>query len=421
MVKSQLKWFVIIFCILGFVANDVYRHDKNTTAEKTLMRNDSEGYYQYLPHFFIKDWNEMDKMHWAKRYDDGKTLNVYTCGVAIMQTPFFLAAHAFSYFFGLEMTGYTPIYFTFVFFASLFYSLLGLLFIYKCLRNLVSHKAALWTIILTYFATNLLYYTAIIPGFSHAYSFSAIAVFIYFVPEFYKKPGVKYLLLLALPLALATLIRPTNIFIAFYLFLYDVYSFKDLKYRINYWLKSWYYLLVLLIIGFIMYVPQMLYWHTVTGDWIVYSYMDERFTNFLSPKIFTVLFGPRNGWFIYTPLMIFSALSLIYLAYKRQLSSWAIIFVLILIIYMNGSWWRPTFSSAAGYRALIEYLPFMAIPFAWFFENIYLKKNTIIKYALSFTFGFFVVFNILFMYKYNAHIWWNEPWEWSNFLMLVRF
>ncbi len=419
--QKQLIWFIIIFCILGVFANYVYRKANNVTAEKTLMRTDSEGYYQYLPHFFIMDWGRMDKMHWAKQYGEGKTLNVYTSGVAIMQAPFFLTAHVLSHFFELETTGYTSIYFLFVFFASLFYVLLGLLFLYKFLRRFFTHQTAFWSMVLIFYATNLFYYTVIAPGMSHAYSFSLIAIFIYFVPVFYEKPTMRNLLYMAIPLALATLIRPTNLLISFFLFLYGVFSYNDFKNRFKFWVKRWFFLVVMLVISILMFVPQMLYWHTVTGKFLFYSYLDEGFANIFSPKLYTVLFGSRNGWFLYTPLMIFSAVSLIYLAYKRKLSSWAILLIMILIIYINSSWWRPTFSGAAGYRALIGYLPFMAIPFAWFFEKTYTQKNRPIRVALTFILVFFVIYNILFAYKYNSGVWWNEEWQWSNFLRLVKF
>jgi hypothetical protein len=41
--------------------------------------------------------------------------------------------------------------------------------------------------------------------------------------------------------------------------------------------------------------------------------------------------------------------------------------------------------------------------------------------ALYILLGLFVVYNLLFSYKYNPHIWWNLEWEWSNFLRLVEF
>ena len=420
--KRHLTIFVIVLSLISIAANFKYRKMYNTTAERTVMRTDSEGYYQYLPHFFIFDWDRMDKMHWAKQYGEGKTLNIYTCGVAIMQTPFFLITHATSYFFELDTEGYSPQYFLSVFFASLFYVLLGLLLLYKFLRRFINHNSALWSIILLFFATNLFYYTTIAPGMSHAYSFSLVAIFIYFTPIFYEKPNFRNLLFVAFPLALATLIRPTNLLIAIFLFLYGIHNWSDFKERFNFWLKRWYFLVVMLLAGILMFVPQMLYWHAVTGKYIFYSYQDEgTFPYWLSPQIYTVLIGPRNGWLLYTPLMIFSVSGLIYLVYKRKLSALAISIIMVLIIYINSSWWRPTFSGAAGYRALIGYLPFMAIPLGFVIHKINSRNNLILKTVLISIFLLFIVYNIRFSYIYNSGVWWNEEWTWYNFERLIKF
>ena len=140
-----------------------------------------------------------------------------------------------------------------------------------------------------------------------------------------------------------------------------------------------------------------------------------------SPKIFTVLLGPRNGWFIYTPLMLLAFLSLIYLTTKRKLNSIPTLIILIVIIYLNGSWWRPTFSASTGYRTLIEYLPVMAIPLGFLIQKVYEGNRKTLKVALNILLVIFIVYNVLFSYKYNSHIWWNEEWTWSNFARLVKF
>ena len=93
--------------------------------------------------------------------------------------------------------------------------------------------------------------------------------------------------------------------------------------------------------------------------------------------------------------------------------------MMILIIYINASWFNPSFSSSAGYRALVEWIPFMCIPLAFVIEKLLLSLRW--KRTLYSILVLFVVYNLLFSYKFNHHIWWNLEWEWSNFLRLVRF
>jgi len=78
----------------------------------------------------------------------------------------------------------------------------------------------------------------------------------------------------------------------------------------------------------------------------------------------------------------------------------------------------PTFSSAAGYRALIEWIPFMAIPLAFVIQNAQERRGW--KGALYTILLLFVVYNVLFSYNYENYYWWNTEWQWSNFLRLVQ-
>lgn len=419
---SKLTQLVVIFIFLGFLSTLAHRHFKHVEVEKYVMGSDMEGYYQYLPYFFLRDWDDFNRLPWAKPYEEGKTLSVYTCGVAILESPFFLAAHGTSLFFQMEDNdGYSNVYFTFIFLAALFYATIGLIFIYKTLLRFFNQKTALWTSALLFFGTNLYYYTIFSPGMSHVYSFSMLAMYIYFVPLFYKSPTFRNTFLLIVPLAIATLIRPTNIIAGIYFLLYEITSFNLLKKRLQFLLRKWYLLLSMLFAGVVVFIPQMLYWHKVTGKLFFYSYQSEGFPYLLNPQIGTVLFSARNGWYIYTPLMFFATFSLLYMVYKRKKQSIAILVPMILIIYINASWWAPTFSAAAGYRALIEFLPFMAIPLAFLFQNIYNSRNQLLKNSVTILLIFLVFYNIQFAFKYDSWLWWDTEWQWKYLLRIFKF
>jgi hypothetical protein len=419
-ILSRPAWFFLLFLMIVLLSNSLYRHYNKISARNFVMGSDMEGYYQYLPHLFLMNKEEMKQMRWAKPYGDDIRLNVFTCGVAIMQLPFFLIAHEVSKFLEMESNGYNPVYFMSVLFAAIFYVYTGLYYLFKLLSRLFTRRTAFLTAILVFLATNLFYYTVMGPGLSHAYSFCLIAMYIYYVPGFYKNPGIRSTLKMILPLALAVLIRPTTIVAGFYFLLYDVVSFRAFGQRLLFLFRRWYLLLLMLIAGFIVFIPQMAYWHLVTGKWFVYSYQSEGFSNALSPRIFTVLFGARNGWYLYTPLMLLATGGLFYLVYRCRYSAPAILLIMILIVYINSSWWLPTFSASAGYRTLIEYIPFMAIPLAFIVERTYTNKKRT-SWILTTVLILFIIYNILFSYKYETNLWWNTGWQWSNFQRLLQF
>ena len=415
---SRVARLFLLFFFVVMSCHAIYRHFNGISAQQLVMSSDMEGYYQYLPYTFFKD-KDMNNMRWARPYGEDKKLNVFTCGVAILELPFFIVAHGVSELLEMENPGYNPAYYHTVLFAAIFYVFIGLYFLYKSLRRFFTREASLLTALMAFLATNLFFYTVMQPGVSHAYSFFLLSLYIYKVPGFYEKPGVKSSLYMILPLALAVLIRPTNILAGFYFLFYGLSSFRELGRRLTMLAGRWNLLLLMAFVSFLVFIPQMAYWHKITGKWFVYSYTDSRFTNALSPQFRTVLIGARGGWYLYTPLMIIATGGLLYLAYLRRLTAPAILLMMVLIIYINASWFNPSFSSSAGYRALVEWIPFMCIPLAFVIEK--LQKSLGWKRILYSVLVLFVVYNLLFSYKFNHDIWWNQEWEWSNFLRLVKF
>ena len=420
--QGNLFILLIVFYAVGLASHGIYRNYEGFEPRQIVMSSDMEGYYQYLPYFFLKDKEELKRMRWAKPYEEGKRLNVFTCGVAIMQSPFFLLAHVYSKAYGLQADGYAPAYFNSVLLATLFYVFLGLFFLFKALIRYFEKRFALLTSLLIFFASNLFYYTIISPGMSHAYSFCLVSIFIFLVPVFYDSPSIKNAIYIALPFSLAVLIRPTTIVLSIYFILYGVRNIDLFKERIKLLFNKWYLILIMGVIGLVVFLPQMLYWHLVTGKYIVYSYQEEGFINILSPYISTVLIGVRNGLFLYTPIMLLATGSLFYLIFsQRKYSAIAIVLLMCIIVYLDGSWWRPTFSGAAGYRALIEYYPIMAIPLAFLVQKVLQYKNRFLTGTFYTILVLLTIYNILFCYKYSHWLWWNTEWQWSHFLRLIKF
>ena len=71
-------------------------------------------------------------------------------------------------------------------------------------------------------------------------------------------------------------------------------------------------LFIIIFFAFLVWIPQLLYWKTVTGNYLFYSYADEGFF-FLNPQILKGLFSYRNGWLIYSPVMFFALLGIPFL------------------------------------------------------------------------------------------------------------
>ena len=141
--------------------------------------------------------------------------------------------------------------------------------------------------------------------------------------------------------------KNTIIFLLLFVF-YNTYSFQDVKERLAFHLKQYYNFIILFILGIVVFIPQMMYWHALTGKFVFYSYQNETFSNWKSPKILEVIAGPKSGWLIYCPIMILSLIGLIMAWRKKAVNAKVTTFIFLCLLYVCSSWWAYTFGAAYG-------------------------------------------------------------------------
>jgi len=415
-----LAALIFFWMNLSLSNNDFYK-----VSYKFVFKSDGLGYYQYLPAWFIN--HDLDRsMNYSITLPDGRKFNKYTWGTAYMQAPFFWAAHAYSNLAGLPATGYTPVYGFFIALGALIYAFLALMLVFLSLRRYASRIVALFTVLIIYFATNLLYYTVSEPAMSHVYSFFLLALIVYKTPDLLERPGIRSALWIGIPLAIAVLIRPTNLVVILYPLLFGVGSLKALGARFRFFFSHWPMLLLMAAIAIVVFIPQMTYWHLTTGRWFVYSYQfspagSETFIYWNNPKLFKVLFGVVSGWFVYSPVMLLFAAGLIWMLIRKQAPSLAILAVFLVILYLNASWWCYTFDCAFGYRSLIEYYSLFAIPMALLLERLMPSGRLIRKGAFIVLAVFFSYLNIRMSLLYNWDpCWYSDSWTWKHYGNVVK-
>jgi hypothetical protein len=187
-----------------------------------------------------------------------------------------------------------------------------------------------------------------------------------------------------------------------------------------FWVKNYRHILVLFLIGVIVFIPQMAYWHFVTGKFLVYSYQNYGFPFWMAPKIGVVLFGTYNGWFTYTPLVLFALAGLFIQLWRKQMNSLAVLLILILCIYINASWWFPTFGAAVGQRAMIDYLPLLALPLAFIIGR-FKGMSRPLQVGFGMIVVLFIFYNIQFGFRYDSCLWWDTPMSWVKFWATLKF
>jgi hypothetical protein len=410
--------FLIASVILFFLALLIFIHTRAASHLKLIIASDAEGYFQYLPYFFIK--GEMHKLPYARELINGNTLNIYHVGVAILQLPFFLLAHAFASFTSYPATGYSAPYIYSILVSASFYSAAASFFMMKVISRHFSTLVALVAIVCLIFGTNLIYYTSFEPGMSHVYSLFLMSWFIYQADIFLARPTFRTGMFLGITLGLITVVRPTNLLIVLYVLLADIHSLADLKDRILLVLKNKALLVFQGITLGLALVPQLLYWHEVTGDYLVFSYgiVGQGF-NWSSPALFKVLFSPQNGWLVYSPIMLFSLLGLGLTLKRGSHNSYAIFTILVIAYYLISSWWAWWFGAAYGHRAFIEYYALLSIPFAYAVDRVLSLQHKVLKLGIAMLAVVAIYVNLNMCFLYDPP--WDGPgWGWDDYAHILR-
>lgn len=338
---------------------------------EAVIWSDTEGYYMYLPAVFIYNGFEnfpvrTDTYQFLHYPGTKKIFDKYTCGVAFMELPFFLMAHVVAL--NLDefpADGYSPPYVFSLLIGGLFYGFLGIFLLRNNLKTRYTSLTSNIVAISVLLGTNLLHYIAREPGMSHVYSFLLFNCFIWLTDRYYRSGGSwKLALGLAVILGWTVLIRPTNLMLALFFLGYSTNSKLNLKDRFLFLRKRFKHLLLFPLFGLAAYLPQMFYWHYMTGSYLVYSYGEEGFTFWNSPKLFPVLFSIKNGWLFFTPLMGVALIGLIAGAVKNIQNSRLIFLIWLIAWYAFSSWNSWWFGGAFGHRAFVEFYALLAFPLA---------------------------------------------------------
>ncbi len=350
------------------------------------------------------------------------TIDKYTCGAAILETPFFFAGHFYNKIFGIVDEVKSKTYGLAILVAALTYVFSGLVILYRIIRKWFNQLPSLIAVISIYLGTNLFYYTIFNPSYSHVYSFFILTLFIYTLDKFIKSPNLKNTIFCGLPIGLAILIRPTNIFYILLFLFFEVNSWCAFVERLKWISNNIKYFALIIFVIFIVFIPQMLYWHAVTGYYFTYSYKyaaaggTERFIYWNKPKIGYVLFGVESGWLVYSPMFFIFIGGLIWMLIKKINLRIAITFLFIFILYANASWWSYTFSCSFGHRAFIEYYPIFIIPIAFIIHEVLIHKKKFIFWILCLFLIIFSFTNIrMSNLYYNEGCWVRPDWTWVNY------
>jgi len=421
---------MVVFLLLASLLYSIFNL-KFWKQEGQVIKYDVLEYYGYLPSAFIyKDlslkFTEKSDIDWGKRIwaltaPNGKKVFKMSMGMSIMYAPFFGMAHCYTKSTGKIADGFSSPYKFAILMSSVFYLMLCLFYLRKTLLLFFNDWITGFTLLVVVAGTNLWYYASFEAPLSHAYSFSLIAIFVWFVIRYYRKPGYGFSVLLGLLFGLISLIRPSNAIIALVFIFWGISSWLNFKDRVNFLLSQYKQIFTLVFCSFLVWLPQSLYWHMQTGQWLYFSYAENGAFYFFDPQIINGLFSYRKGWFLYTPLMLIAVLA-IPLTWKhvREFTFPLAVFV-PLNVYVILSWWCWWYGGCFGQRSFIDSYALLAIPMAACLQWLWQKKwaTKLMGYFLISTLTIFGIFHTAKYYYGSIH--WDSMTKeayWGSFIHL---
>ncbi len=354
---------------------------------------DAKGYYSYLPGIFIhhdlKTLNhgyEIERQYGipaeqGSRLPNGNVVLQYSCGQAVIELPWFGLGHLVAKMGKYRTDGYSKPYNVVMDFGMLLWCVLGIFILGKVLLRYYDDLSTAITLFLLTVGTNYLPYATILNTYTHSPLFTIYALLLYAIIKFYENPNYLRAAAIGGLVGLATLTRPTEIICILLPLLWGVSDKKSLLERLDFIKTDYKKLLLAIIITGMIGSLQLLYWKYITGHFIYYSYGDQGF-HFLSPYLYKCLFSSQKGWVTYSPIVIISLIGF-YFFWKKtnefanlELKNHRLVLtiVAILALWITFSWDIWWYGGGLGQRAMIQYLPIYAFPFAAFVHYISSKK-----------------------------------------------
>ncbi len=371
------RWIVAaaaVLCLAGYVF--VY----STGRAWPPIRSDGFSYYVYLPSWFIYHDTTLSPV--ARDCCGGdfpaftaivrwpgtrRWVDAHPIGVAVMQTPFFLAAHALTRWTNLPPDGFSLYYQHAAGVAGLAWIVAGLWVLRDLLRRHFSDRVTAATLITILLGTNLYHYATFDSSYSHPSSFFLIAALLNLTDRWHRH-GERRPVLLGLTAGLIVLTRHTNALALIVFPLYGVVdrrTFRGALTRLASQRRDW---AGAVAVAAAVVAPQLVLYYQATGRVLISSYGALGF-DFTSPHLLGVLFSVQKGLFFWSPILLLAVVGLFLARGATRAFVLPCLVFLALDTYLIASWWDWQFGASYGHRGFVDSLPLLSIGMAAFYSR----------------------------------------------------
>ncbi|HEX8504721.1 MAG TPA: hypothetical protein VF630_05095 [Hymenobacter sp.] len=396
---KSTSWFAWLCCSLFIVGVGLAGHNLGPgfrdRGPVRVIVWDVSGYYLYLPAIFIhhdlkelrfhdqllRDYGPTPDFQQAFRHPaSGHYVMKYSAGMAVQYLPFFLAAHALAAPLGYPADGFSPPYQIALLLASLLVAVLGLFLVRRALLPRFGEGPTALTLLAIVLGTNYLNYSALGGAMTHNWLFAWYAGLLLLTPAFYERPTLARAVGIGAVVGLMALTRPSEILAGLIPLLWGLRpAGAALPARLAFWRQHAGLLLAAALVGALVLSIQPLYWHYVSGDWVVYSYQNQGFS-WLRPHLWDGIFSFKSGWLLYSPLLLVALVGFGALRRQQPAAFWPLLVFMVLFTYVTFAWDEWLYGGSLGQRAMVQSYAVLAWPFAAAHRWLLARRRRLLAY-----------------------------------------
>jgi hypothetical protein len=415
--KLSIVQVTVILLTVFIISNNLIFFPTN------ILSWDIFGYYLYLPCTFIyndigilddtvilntiEKYNSTTTFYQALQLPEGQYVMKYSMGMSFFYAPFFFIGHLFAKLFNYPQDGFSTPYQYSIFFGSIVYSIIGILFLSKIVSRFFSQWITSIVLICIVFGTNYIIHVTMYGqnAMSHSILFAMYTLIIWLTIRWHETHSIKTMILLGVICGITILSRPTEIVCLIIPALWGLKSRKDILEKITMFWRLKKQIIIFVTILFFFGMLQFSYWKHVTGHWIYYSYGGNagEGLDLFTPHFADVLISFRKGWLIYTPMMGLAIFGFIQLYKNNRGVFWVCVVFFMFNLYLVSSWSCWWYAQSFSQRALIQSYPIMAIPLGYLLTWV-VQQQRIIRISLSSVVVIIIGLNLFQSYQFHKGI-----------------
>ncbi|MEO8066811.1 MAG: hypothetical protein ABI599_03865 [Flavobacteriales bacterium] len=408
---APVQWTLFI-AVMATALIASWQVHSNDPLHFLRQQSDNQGYYQWLPGVIID--HNIDRMYWQYQLPNGNWLSLFTFGVALLQLPFFLLGHVWAMAFGYPLDGFSEPYAVTNMISSAFYAALGCVLAYRLARRYSGWPYAAVATVLIFIGTNLLYYSSHEGGMSHSYSFFLMGLFAWCTLRVQDGPRRIHVAGWVLGLGLLVLVRQLNVIAVLFALLFAMASPGGVRRFVRHLVMHPRTLIISGLVAAVPFVLMMLYWHRISGSYLLFTY-GQKGEHFEWDRMVPgrVLTDIRNGWFVYTPVMVPVVAWLLWGTWKGWRPARGILVVLALTWLIYSAWWCWFLGSGFSHRGFVDLYALLAIPMAWMLRSLW-RGGLVVRALSSAVLVLLLWYNLGLTERFTWH-WSQEDWTWERF------